>query len=743
MKNTDLSIEIVPSGTPTHLADLARIRGNGLPVPHLYSGWSQHSTQTLWRWCRVLKADGQLATGFALELAQSRLLPGTCIGRVDRLGRALHEDTLPDLGAILRTLANRIPRLQHLNVRVFDEDSARREEFGRTLEQAGARRVRRIRDYGQTVTLPIQDLEHTNRTLLTRRMRQEITRFQRHPGARIEPVRDRIHMPRIKELLEESFARTGVSPPELDIEGVFNDAGRSDESILLGAFLSGRKPPQDLVAFAWGRLNGDHVVYDVGGSEKAPELRHLSAGYSLIWQLAVWGHNRNATWLDLGGVVAGRAQIEAPLFGVDSFKRRFSNNERRVADEFTFIPQTTLGTTIACIRRWARPARVEKDFMNIEHEIVSSDAGLQAIERDWVDLLGRSNNDLLPLTHFWTRIWWLHFGTDQAMRIHCFRKNGKLIAVLPMYTTHAHYRGLPLFQEQSMANGHTPHTGLLYDSTLDSMAVAQMVRMALGSGRAGLTSFLRVPEQDALHQLFKAGQYRGRGATGLRRGVATPLIRVRGSWEAFFATRSQKFRKNMRNKVNRFGRGEGCRIERRIVRSADDPIFGEMELVSRNSWKGKVGTDLGSVPQARRFLQDLVTELGTSGGVHVWIAYAGPQPIAYEFHARYRGTTYPLRADFDEGHRDLSPGSVVEYTALRDTFEEGGIHLYDSCANDYWYLGNWTEEMRVHYDIEIFRGSLKAWLAYLLEYRVAPLARAWRGKLRRTAADDGAPKSSH
>jgi CelD/BcsL family acetyltransferase involved in cellulose biosynthesis len=318
------------------------------------------------------------------------------------------------------------------------------------------------------------------------------------------------------------------------------------------------------------------------------------------------------------------------------------------------------------------------------------------------------------------------------------------VAVAPMMLATVPFRGVSLRQLNSMANGHTPHSGLLHERGLDAADIAAILRDIVRAGGADLTGFLRVPESDELCMLVRNQTRFDRHPLGLRRSVATPLISMETDWETFFATRSQKFRKNMRNKANKFARAPGCRIERRILTTVDEATLNDMQEVSRHSWKGKVGTDLGSVPAAREFLRDLIAAIGPNGGVHVWVALSGSQPIAYEFHARYGGVTYPLRADFDERFRELSPGSVVEYTALRESFEEGAMKLYDSCANDYWYLSNWTDQVRVHFDIEVFGRGLKPRLAHAAEFHIVPLARRWRAKLRGKAQDDPAqPAASH
>ena len=118
-------------------------------------------------------------------------------------------------------------------------------------------------------------------------------------------------------------------------------------------------------------------------------------------------------------------------------------------------------------------------------------------------------------------------------------------------------------------------------------------------------------------------------------------------------------------------------------------------------------------------------------------------PIAYEFHASYGGVTYPLRADFDEAYRDIAPGSVVEFTVLRDLFTDGTLSLYDSCANSYWYLSNWTAEFRSHVDIEIFANSLKLRALHGAEYRLIPLLRRLRQALRKPHPEGQGPPASH
>ena len=160
----------------------------------------------------------------------------------------------------------------------------------------------------------------------------------------------------------------------------------------------------------------------------------------------------------------------------------------------------------------------------------------------------------------------------------------------------------------------------------------------------------------------------------------------------------------------------------------------DIVAVSARSWKADVGTDLVSSRDSRDFVHNVVERFGARDDVHLWIAYDGVTPVAYELHIVYRGRIYPIRADFDERYRRLSPGSVVEYAALKGMFEGDYADVYFSCAGDYRYLRHWTDERVQFCDIEVFSSSLKSYALFWFEYRVMPLVRVVRRWLRGTPA---------
>ena len=353
-----LKIEVVPAPSPPHAGDIGELRARGVPIPHQYTSWPVHDSQHRWRWCRVLDTTGRLVTGFAVELSSSRAVPGTCVGRIERLGRQLHEPVIPQLATLLPAVARAIPRLQRLDVQIFDEQQDRRGRIEASILAAGGEPLVATHGYAWTVILPLRDSDEALLASLTPRTRHRIRGFSNPDIGCTSPVTDAAYLPRLRELFEQSFHRTNTQPPAVRFEDILADSRSSEESILVGAFVRRRCRPDDLVAFGWGRLHGDHVVYETAGSERSDDLRGLSTGDAVIWHLARWARTRNASWLDLGGVAGPGEPGAERLQGISAFKRRVAGPDIHVASEFRLVARPRLDAV-------ARAARTSAGWLGL------------------------------------------------------------------------------------------------------------------------------------------------------------------------------------------------------------------------------------------------------------------------------------------------------------------------------------------------------------------------------------------
>ena len=347
-------IGIVRCGSRVHLEDLRALRERGLAIPHNYSSWPLHCTIGSWRWCRVTAPDGRLISGFAVHLTPSRAVPGTRIGQIDRLGRKLHEELAQQMGTVLNEVARRILCLLRLDVRVFDEDPARRAQLCQSLRNAGWTCDERHRQYSHTLMLKLAPSESEVLRGFSTRVRSTIKKALRSPELRFAPVVGRGYANRVRHLYSLAFARTGGVPPPIDIDGILQDSSNGESSLLIGAFAREGRPPEDLVALAWARLHGDHAVLEINASERSPLFNHLSPGFGLMLHLIDWAIEHDAQWIDLGGLSSTHPAASDPMRGIVEFKMRFSSDFRDVAEEWHIDPNPLLAAAASMARSIAR-----------------------------------------------------------------------------------------------------------------------------------------------------------------------------------------------------------------------------------------------------------------------------------------------------------------------------------------------------------------------------------------------------
>ncbi|MEM9256402.1 MAG: GNAT family N-acetyltransferase [Pseudomonadota bacterium] len=363
--------------------------------------------------------------------------------------------------------------------------------------------------------------------------------------------------------------------------------------------------------------------------------------------------------------------------------------------------------------------------------IVSSASEFMEMQESWARLLGQYEDEPLPLTHHWLYTWWQVFGEGCKLKIVTVFMDAKLVVVAPFLLERIWFRGLvPVTQQKLMGNEHSPFCDVIVDPGLSAQDQRAALKAVVDESAVDLLSFYKIPRESMLRSFVSEYQAPGR-LLGESRGRVTPIIGVSDDWDEFLKGKSRKFRKSLNNKLNRIKREKSISVSRYSVESRDDSRLQDMLSISMRSWKREIGTDLGSNQSGYEFLLSLADVLGPKGKMNIWLMYDDTTPIAYELHLLHGRVAYPINADYAEEFRRLSPGSVLEYTALKTLFEEGQVAQYYSCANDYWYLRNWSKERQHLVTIHMASKRPLGMALYGLEYTVVPIIRQLRDRLSR------------
>ncbi|MBW0146424.1 GNAT family N-acetyltransferase [Marinobacter arenosus] len=357
----------------------------------------------------------------------------------------------------------------------------------------------------------------------------------------------------------------------------------------------------------------------------------------------------------------------------------------------------------------------------MELKIIRGEEEFSRIQPEWDAFVAKLAPAPLPLTHGWLLAWWKAFAVDMEMEFRCAYSNGELVGIAPLVRTRERYRGIPITLLKLAANGHSPYSSIIVDASLtpsDSEAVYSALTR-IGSRELGL--FFKIDQASELRRFLTDRTKPGHERVLEKPSLKTPVVDIEGSWEEFYQSKSRSLKKSLNHKLNRF-RSEGdFTIDHEKITGADQPIIDELIEISANSWKSSIGNDLRSNQRSRHFLLNLVGSFGKSGDLSAWIVRHKTTPVAFELHLTLDDVVYPIRADYDERFKAYSPGSVLEYAALKNLFENGLYRQYYTCADDYWYLSKWTSDYRNFCSVELFGDSLKLRTLYFVECRVIPV----------------------
>jgi len=376
------------------------------------------------------------------------------------------------------------------------------------------------------------------------------------------------------------------------------------------------------------------------------------------------------------------------------------------------------------------PSRVHQQqhqpemLSTMEVRRISDPEDFLAQEKAWNVLLRRSRRNEGCLTHEWFQAWWKAFHRGNQLHILLANRNGEAIGIAPLMSCRGNFRGLPIQKICFMANGQSPSADFIIADDDEGEVLNSLIGYLLNErGNWDLLELQKIYAcSETLAHLQNVLEARGL-PFGFKESLKSPVVSTASDWEQFLSSKSRKFRKVLRNKLNRAKRLANISIERisdeKVVQQRLEDIF----MVSAKSWKHRVGTAITDSASSRTFYNEVSRTMARRGWVELWLMRDSNRPIAFEYHIRYNGTSYPIRADYDEDYGELSPGSVLEYHILKELFSDPTVRQYNSCGHTYRYLLNWTSELREHFTVQVFNRRIFSQFIHGIEYRAIPFLR--------------------
>ncbi len=311
-------------------------------------------------------------------------------------------------------------------------------------------------------------------------------------------------------------------------------------------------------------------------------------------------------------------------------------------------------------------------------------ADLAAVRRCWHELLCKTAGASFFQSIGWLETYWAHFGAGQRLRVLVVSQDGQTTGIVPLVVR----KGRRRIGSLRVLSYPLDNWGSFYGPIGPDIE---------GALRAGMLHVRRTPRDWDLIELAwvdamdsDSGRTQSALASaGLRtavdRGQPSALVDLAafGTWEAYWASRTSRWRNNVRRSEKKLAqRGLVTYVRHRptgALGSDADPAwhwYDACESIAHASWQGKSHTGTTLTHDAiRPFLRDCHRVAVDSGAVDVNLLLLDGRPIAFNYAYHQQGYVFGLRTGYDVAAPD-GAGSVLQSRMIEDCFARGD-HIYD------------------------------------------------------------------
>lgn len=367
----------------------------------------------------------------------------------------------------------------------------------------------------------------------------------------------------------------------------------------------------------------------------------------------------------------------------------------------------------------------------MQTNIIRTASGLKEIQSQWSDMLSDSDFQTPFHSLIWYQKWFECFGAGKDLFVvGAWDASGDLVAIAPLVKTETNMLGVRLREISFMYNSIAPRSSILYRHDSPGMRGTEAIFATL-MRQSHDWDCIRLVNVDAtlpyivgLDSIVDKGKHK----FIIKEGRNSPYLRIDGSFDEYFQGHfSSKKRYNIRRNIKKFRSHPDCAIVK-YTKVQDMPLALDLSFrVSRGSWKGSIGGDMGSTPENRRFYSDISEILAQRGQIAIWIALHKQKPIASQYQLLADGTAYLLITDFDEQYGSFSPGTALLYHVIENLYAEN-FSEFDLCGDPFQYKLRWTRNMRKHVSVRIYNNNAYSRLMYYYTAKLLPIFKAIAAK---------------
>jgi CelD/BcsL family acetyltransferase involved in cellulose biosynthesis len=368
-------------------------------------------------------------------------------------------------------------------------------------------------------------------------------------------------------------------------------------------------------------------------------------------------------------------------------------------------PMTDAGTDIGVARGRATATAT----------ILTDRPDISQFEADWERLFVAPGNE--PSTSFeWTQaLLQNRLLSDDRFFLIGVSRGAEMLALLPLVIRSTRLFGGRLRVLCPVSDLRNTHSDVLASSLDQSVVSALMTAFYELPARWDVFRLWNVLEGDSLVDRFAGAVHDRPLASLVRDAHASYFLELPDSYDRYLEARSAKFRNYLRRTERKVAAESDVRI---LEMTTVDEVGSGYEMlleIERASWKHQHGTAISSAPQATGFFRDLCFGAAARGRLQLQVLSIRGRPVAYNLGYVHDSTYYYLKTSFAEDLKPLGVATFLRARLVRSLIERG-LRVMDFPAQPHEWERQWTETVRWHKRLTLFRGTAPGFALALAQH---------------------------
>jgi len=353
--------------------------------------------------------------------------------------------------------------------------------------------------------------------------------------------------------------------------------------------------------------------------------------------------------------------------------------------------------------------------------LVTDEDGLLSLQEHWQSIERAVPGLTVFQTHRYQAAWVRSFAVDLKLMIVCIHDDNEMIGIAPFQVSLLRMHGKVYRQLTFLgAPWQVDRPAFLFSRDARDCAEAAAHALLARRDQWDVIWFHEQDASDPALETFCATLTSRKVLHGRVASSHCPYLTFDGTWEQLLATKSQKFRKNLkmaRRKLQGAGQLEYASFageEQRLQQ-----LFGEYEVLESRGWKASKGVGVSQSVEHLRFYRHLIRAFGDTGQFVFRCLRMDGHLVAATFGLTHARRFYSLHIAHDAAYSSCSPGTFLESLELEECFQ-ADLEEYDFLGGFLKNKVRWATHARDTVEVHLYQRQPRLVAAYLYFFVVKP-----------------------